>query len=151
MHLVECGLNVGWPKLRHLHGAQRRDDVHPERDRDIATARLLVSDRPLWMREHLETRARSLLYVRWEPLESIAGELTRCGYVLWDEVDEICARLKVRRADGTRPFDPDKRMHRLPNGKEVTMRTWADAVALAGFNRRRAEEALIAKLDKGVS
>jgi len=112
-------------------------------DHDAVYARTLTDDGPdrPGPRELVELRARSLLFTRWRALEAIAGELTRKGYIVGDTVDQLCRANGARKA-GHRSFDPDKHTVRLPGGKEVSMRRWADALAATGFNANRAERLL---------
>jgi hypothetical protein len=88
--------------------------------------------------------AEMVLRNRWGAVEAVAKKLESSTLILPAEIDRLCREagaLKVgeRRR---RPYDPDKHFVNLPNGKKVTMRKWADAVAASGFNKKRAERML---------
>ena len=113
---------------------------------DAERARSFTDSRPdpLAARRLVDLKAECLLRNRWGAVEAVAKKLESSTLILPAEIDRLCREagaLKVgeRRR---RPYDPDKHFVNLPNGKKVTMRKWADAVAASGFNKKRAERML---------
>jgi hypothetical protein len=90
-----------------------------------------------------------LLRVRWPAVLAIADELERRTLIMAADVDRLCRAAGARKVGEhrTRPFDPDKHFVSLPGGKKVTMRQWADAVALSGFSQTRAVKLLTHKVE----
>jgi hypothetical protein len=112
-------------------------------DHDATYARLFTDDMPdsFAARQLVELKARSLLFVRWKALEAIADELTRKRWVDGHTVDRLCVANGARKV-GVRRFDPNIRFVDVGDGKQVSMRRWADTLAMNGFDKARAKKAL---------
>jgi hypothetical protein len=117
---------------------------------DAERARSFTDSRPdpLAARRLVDLKAECLLRNRWGAVDAIAEKLERSTLILPADINRLsreASALKIgeRRK---RAYDPDAHFVTLPGGKQVTMRRWADAVAFAGFDRSRAEKALIDKL-----
>jgi hypothetical protein len=113
---------------------------------DADNARFFVglTPDPLESRRAAEGKASVGLRHRWDAVEAIAQKLERHSLVYGDDVDRLCRDAGVRRPAEQRrkPFDPDHAYIDLSDGRQVTMRQWADVLALHAFNERRARRAL---------
>jgi hypothetical protein len=122
-------------------------------DHDASYARSFTDERsdPFAARKWVELRSRMLLHNRWKALEAIADELTRKRYIDGATVDRLArangaktaAELLRKAAEKRRKVDPDRHMVKLSNGTQISVRRWADAVAAAGHDPKRAEQLLI--------
>ena len=99
---------------------------------------------PLGSRRAAEIKASVGVRHRWAAVEAIARKLERHTLVWGDDVDQLCREAGARRPAEVRrkPFDPDHSYIDLSDGRQVTMRQWADVLALHAFNERRARKAL---------
>lgn len=97
----------------------------------------------------MDLKADALLRVRWPAVEATAEKLERSTLILPADIDRLCREAGARKVGEPilRPYDPDAHFLKLPNGKQVTMRTWADAVTACAFNKERAVKLLTKKTE----
>ena len=137
-------LLAGWMGAAIAAGEPPRTDwTMPDPDTVEALSLLDRMRRPWVARDVADLRTRSLLTTRWRAVEVIADELLRRGTISGRRVDQLCRTADVLKVGERRrkAVDPD-RIFTTVEGKRLSMREWADIVAMSGHDVGRARRAV---------